>query len=468
MLARLVAKPDIATYQQLNLLYGVASPLLLAGLPAALLYFVPRARSLEERHGWAIRAYLLAAGMGLTAAVGVVVIRQPLATLFKNPDLAPALLWYAPFMFFAFVAAVGPATLVASGHARSAGVLNALTGAFAMTCVVGAALVSPTGEGLAIALSASGALLASASVVLVRRATGLRFSRASGEGNARRMLSYGLPLALTGLAGTLGYQFDRLVVGVNFSPSDFAIYTLGAVEVPLGLLIAYAVGNVLVPRLTILWRDGDRRAMVALWREAMRKTSLILLPLFAFLMAMSADLVRVLYGSGFSESVDVFRVYLFLLPLRIATWGLIPQAIGRTRVNLWASIVILVVNAAVAIALIGPLGLTGAALAAPIASFAAAGYYIVRLRAIAGLEARELIPIRTLAGTLAVSLAAAAPLLAIRDLAAPSSIRLLVAGLVFGAIAPLGLRATGRITHDDWARLRAAIALPRRRSAPPA
>ena len=113
-------------------------------------------------------------------------------------------------------------------------------------------------------------------------------------------------------------------------------------EVPVGLVIAAAVSNVLVPRLTIRWRDGDRAAMVALWREAMRKTSLVILPLFAFMMAMSADLVRVLYGPGFSESVEVFRVYLFLLPLRITTWGLIPQAIGRTRINLWAAVLILV------------------------------------------------------------------------------------------------------------------------------
>ena len=110
------------------------------------------------------------------------------------------------------------------------------------------------------------------------------------------------------------------------------------------MLIAAAVSNVLVPRLTILWRDGDRVGMVAVWREAMRKTSLVLLPMFAFMTVMSADLVRLLYGAGYSESVAVFRVYLFLLPLRIATWGLIPQAIGRTGINFQASLLILLVE----------------------------------------------------------------------------------------------------------------------------
>jgi O-antigen/teichoic acid export membrane protein len=303
-------------------------------------------------------------------------------------------------------------------------------------------------------------LLAVASVAIVRRETGMRLSGLHrGAGGARQMLSYGLPLAATGLAGALGYQFDRIVVSLTYSPRQFAIYALGAVEVPLGLVITFAISNVLVPRLTILWRDGERGAMFALWRESMRKTSLILLPLFAFMMAMSADLIRLLYGPGFSESVDVFRIYLFLLPLRIATWGLIPQAIGRTRVIVWASVLILVANAAVAIALVGPLGLLGPALAAPIASVAAAAYFVVRIRSIAGLNVRELIPVRALAGTMAVSILAAAPLLIIRDLPAPASVRVLIATVVFSVVAPAGLRATRSITDDDWQRVRDVIAL---------
>ncbi len=463
VLARSVAKDQVATYQQMNLLFAVVAPMLVAGIPTALLYFIPRAGLHEERNAWIMRAYLLLGGMGVAAAVAVIAVRQPLASLFNNPDLATALVWYAPYMFFAFVAAVAPPALIASGHAGRAALLNGLVGALTITCVVVATIVSPTGDGLAAALSVSGALFAVASVSMVRRATGMRLARVHRrDGNTRRMLSYGLPLAATGLAGTLGYQFDRIVVGASFSPQEFAVYALGAVEVPLGLLIAAAVSNVLVPRLTILWRDGDRAGMIALWREAMRMTSLVLLPLFAFTLLMSSDLVLLLYGPGYSESVEVFRVYLFLLPLRIATWGLIPMALGRTGINLQASILILAVNAGVALALIGPLGLIGAALAAPISAVAAATYYLVRVRSIAALHVHELVPVRALTGTLAVSFLAAAPLFAIRELPVAAGIRLVVAAIIFGVIAPLGLRATHRISDDDWARLRGAIARLRR------
>ena len=460
VLARLVAKDEVATYQQMNLIYGVISPLLLAGIPAGLLYFVPRASLGDERRAWVARAYVLLGSMGFVASAALAAARHPIAAALGNDALAEALLWYAPFMFFAFVAAVAPPALVATHHPRAAAVVNGLVGLVTLACVAVAAVLSPTGKSLAIALSASSAVLAAVSFFIVRRATGVRIAIPPRKStDSKRLLVYGLPVAATGLAGTLGYQFDRIVVSTSETPSQFAVYALGAVEVPFGLLTAAAISNVLAPRLTVLWRDGDHASMIALWREAMRKASLILLPLFAFFLVMSADVVRVLYGPGYSESVDVFRIYLFLLPLRITTWGLIPQAIGRTRINLWASLLIVGVNAVVAVSLIGPLGLIGPALAAPSSAVAAAAYYILRLRSIAGLSARDLIPASTLASTLTVAAIAALPLFVIRDLPTSSLARLVAGAVVFGIAAPLALRVTRRISDDDVARLRGVFPL---------
>ena len=42
VLTRLASKTQLGGYQQLQLVYGILSPLLIAGIPAALLYFIPR------------------------------------------------------------------------------------------------------------------------------------------------------------------------------------------------------------------------------------------------------------------------------------------------------------------------------------------------------------------------------------------------------------------------------------------
>jgi O-antigen/teichoic acid export membrane protein len=454
----LVAKDQVAVYQQLSLLYGVVSPLLLAGVPLGLLYFISRAADDEERRMWISRGYLLLAAMGCTSAGIVVVLRHPIALLLNSPRLAPALVLYAPYFFFQFIAAATPPALVGVGRARSAALLNGCLGAFVFVALVTAAIVHPTGQGFALALSASSAALAAVSVAVVWRTVGIGWTNPRERGALRELLGFGLPLALSGLAGMFAFQIDRIVVSANFPPRDFAIYALGALEVPVGILLSGAVTNVLVPELSKYWRNGDRAGMAALWREAIRKTSLLLFPLFVFLMITAGDVIHVLYGAGYDKAVIIFRIYLFLIPLRIATWGLIPQSTGRSSVYLSASPIVILSNALIALTLVHPLGMIGPAIAGPVSTLIAALYFLLRTRLITGIGFRELLPLRTLASTLGVVTAAAAPLLPLQAVDAPPVVRLILGLAIFSATAVLMLRLTMRIRDEDWDRMLAAIA----------
>ena len=453
VIARIVAKDQVAVYQQLNLLYGIISPLLLAGVPFGLLYFVSRAASDEERRMWMSRGYVLLAAMGLTSAGAVIALRHPIALLLNNPRLAPALVLYAPYLFFQFIAAATPPALVGAGRARSAALLNGCLGAFVFVALVTVAIVHPTGQGFALALSASSAALAAVSVVVVWRTIGIGWTNPRGRGALRELLGFGLPLAVSGLAGMFAFQIDRIVVSANFPPRDFAIYALGALEVPVGMLLSGAVTNVLVPELSTYWRNGDRAGMAALWREAIRKTSLLLFPLFVFLMVTASDVIHVLYGAGYDKAIVIFRIYLFLIPLRIATWGLIPQSIGRSSVYLSASPIVILSNALIALTLVHPLGMTGPAIAAPVSTLIAALYFLLRTRLITGIGFRELVPLRALGGTLVVAAAAAVPLLTLQTVSAPPVARLALGLPLFSAIAVLLLRVTRRLRDDDWRRM---------------
>jgi O-antigen/teichoic acid export membrane protein len=452
VLARIVAKPEIATYQQLNLIYNVASPLLIVGVPTALLYFIPRASTREEQRLWIMRAYVLLGTTGLIAATAAVLLRQPLAQAFSNPSLSDALVLYAPYLFAVFIAAATPPALVACGAPGSAAVLNAALGVFMLTALVTAAVIEPTGEALAVGLSASGVALATASVVAIRRSVGLATRDPDLRYGLRAMLGYGLPMTVVAVAGTIAYQFDRIVVGTSFSPHDFAIYALGAVEIPLVLLVGQAVTNVLIPALAKLWQAGDRTGMISLWHLSIRKMSIILLPSFVFLMVMAEDVVRVLYGPGYEESVVVFRIYLFLIPLRVANWSIVPTAMGWTRLYAPGAI-LLAGNAIIALAAVGPLGLAGPALAAPVATALAAFYYVWRLRPVLQAGITRLVPLRPLGTCLLTAAVSCVPLLFIRLLPIAASLRLVLAAAVYGAIVVAALRLTRQIPDDDWARL---------------
>jgi O-antigen/teichoic acid export membrane protein len=464
VLTRLVAKGALGGYQQLWLIYGILSPFLVGGVPTALLYFLPRAQDENEARRWVFDAYVVLAALGLVSSLGILLLRDPIAGGTNNHALAGALLLYAPYPFFAFLTAGMPSALIASGRAKLAAALNALNGVLTVGIVIAAAIVSPTTRSMAAGLTISAAAVAMISTAVVLYV--LRVPRALDRRSIswRPLLAYGLPLALTQLAGRLGFQIDRLVVSAKYSPAEFAIYAVGAVDIPIAVVVQQAVNSVLVPALSRLHAEGDLSGIARLWQAAIRKTSLIMLPLFAFLMLMADSVVHVLYGSAFAGSVPIFRAYLFLVPLRVVTYALITQAVGKTSINFSASLVLLAANAVFAVSLVFPLGTLGPAIATPLASVVAAAYYLVRLRSVLGLKIADLLPWRLLLANLGVSFAAAAPLLALFAVPLSPFVRLALGALMFLPAYAIALRVTGRLTRTEWRMLHQLLAARRGRA----
>jgi O-antigen/teichoic acid export membrane protein len=460
VVARLVPKADVGAYQQLSLLYGIISPLL-SGIPAGLLYFLARARDHREIEDWVMRAYAVLGIAGLVSALATVLLREQIAELMGDPQVAQALVPYAPYIFFAFLSSAASAILIPTRHARAASILTANIGLCSLLGVLIAVVLRPDTESIALGLSCGAAVSTVVCLVVVQRMLhlGLRLRRSMFT-SWRPLLNYSLPLAAAGVAGKIGYQFDRIVVSANFSPAQFAVYALGAVELPISLLVQWAVSMVLTPELTRMWRDGNVKAMIGLWRTAFEKSTLIAAPMFWFAMLYAHDVIRVLYGTRFDQSVILFQIYLSFIPLRIAVWGLIPQAIGNTRVNLGAAAIILVCNAVIALSLVGPLGLKGPAFAAPVSTVVAAAYYLIRIRRLTGISARALIPLRYTLACFGLAGVLAGVTSILRQLDMPAAPDLVVGLVVFTPAYVFAARRLQLIGEPDWLRLRSLASGP--------
>jgi O-antigen/teichoic acid export membrane protein len=448
-LTRLVPKAQLGAYQQLNLLYGITAPLLVAGIPAALLYFIPRSEDPAQARARVGDSYVLLGATGLASSVLVVVAHAWIADALGNPALSPVLIVYAPFLFLSFVTAVMPAALVAARRAALAAKLNGFTGVFSLVTVLAAVALKPNALHMAVGLVVSQAAVAVVATYAVYRTIGISVARENPARGSRALLRYGVPLALTGLAGMFAFQFDRLVVSRDFSAATYAVYAVGAVELPFTVVVQQAVNAVLVPAMVRHHAAGDIAGMAALWRRAIRRTSLVLLPMFVFFMLTAPETVRLLFGGSYHESAVVFRIYLLLVPLRVATYGIITQAIGRTRINLSASFVLLASNAILVLALVGPLGLPGPALATVLATFGMAFYYLIRLRAVLSLPTLALFPARVVLTNLALSAAAGIPVALLIAAGLHGVIQLVVGALVYAACYIALLLAARRLDRTE-------------------
>ena len=172
VLARLLTKSQLGTYQQLLLVLSIVSTLLIVGLPSALLYFLPRAASVMERRRWVFDTYVVMSGFGLFGALGLFVLRHTLAHALGNPRLAPALAYYAPVVLFSPIGGATAAALVGQGRSRLSAVITALNAAALSGGMIAAVLISPT----AVAVAA-GASIASGGVYDDLLSAGYRLGR---------------------------------------------------------------------------------------------------------------------------------------------------------------------------------------------------------------------------------------------------------------------------------------------------
>ena len=323
-----------------------------------------------------------------------------------------------------------------------------------------AAVLSPTAVAVAAAASIGSGAATVISLAVASGSVGMTPPRSIKEIGAKQLLQYGIPLALTGAVGILGGQLDRIVVTSNFSAADYAVYVIGAAQVPLLYLVRQPVNNVLVRALSARFDADDLSGAAALWRESMRKLSLVVMPVFVYSVIMAPDLIRVMYGPQWGASVQIFRIYQTLLLTQITTWGLIPMAAGRTRENIWGAVILLVLNGGIAYAMIGPFGLDGAAVATPLATLGAIAYFLVRIRAVFHLPIRQLGPWKCITLNLLLSCVAGAPLFPIALLPGPAVLHLGVSALAFLVSYVFIMRSGKRITDDDWFRLRGGSRSP--------
>lgn len=455
VLANALTKEAFGTYKQVYLLYGIVTPLFTAALPNSLLYFVPR-MEVEERQRLVGQTLVVLWLSGLLLGSLLWLTANLWASVFSSPGLGTALRTFSIVPMFMMPAATLSSAAVAFGRARLSALASLLVNSSGFALVVGAALLYRDINRVLAATIVAAVIHGAVTLWVVRvSAGGYKFTL--DRSLLRRQFAYALPLAVAGIVGLLAYQTDRMIISLSFSPAVFAVYVVGAVEVPLVSMIGSNINSVLMPRISELHSNGETSAIVTLYREAVRKTAVLVLPLFGYLMMLSAEFILFLYPE-YIESVSIFRVYLLLLPLRVASYGLILQAVGRSRELLRGSVYYLIFNAATSLWLVHLVGLSGPAWGTLVSTVILAAWYIRRSAASIGATAGDLLPWAVVGALLACSVAAgglARGIVHILSLSGP--VALVAAAVVFVPLYYAAGRLTGGITNADTTRLRAWV-----------
>ncbi len=450
VLVRHLSQDDYGTYQQLNLIANFATGIMVLGLPTSIYYFYHR-KSTEPagRPTLIAQTQLLLLVSGAVTALAIALAAPLLARHMSNARLLELLPLYSVYVGVFIAGEHFMHVMISQNRYVGAVTLELAETAFRVGSLI---ILLALGYALhAIVLM----LVIYAAVRLVGRSYWLWQGEDSVRHAAWRgrflgaQLAYSLPLAATMGIGLIGGLLDRGIVAMAFTPVDYAIYSVGALEIPLDTIFQVSVLNVLRASLPPLVAAGRIDEVIRIWRDSVRKLAIIIVPSFTYLVCFANRFITTLFTSSYAASVRVFHIYLLVLPLYMLVLSVVPQVYGRTRLNLYVVAVSVASNAVLSLILLREIGILGPASALVCSTYLSSLlYFIVTMKLLRATPA-QLLPVAAIGRTALAAVLAALPALGVSSLIESGVVALAASAVVFAVAYLLAAYLLGVFKTSD-------------------
>lgn len=408
VLVRLVSKQTFGTYRQVNLVCLFLVGVISFQLYNSLYYFIPKLGS-EQRGTLLIQTLLVTFAVALVAGGVMFFSATFIARMFNNPDLVPLIRIFALYPFVEKLLALIPAFMISLDRAVRAGLY---TSAAAVGRVVAVITVIILGFGLSTVMWSI--VIVGAIVALIGCADMVKLS-AGGRWRLDRDLlieqfQYSLPLLATTIVGTINFQWDKFLISAFFDPATYAVYSCGAIQLPVIGLVTTSISFAMMPSLVKMAQEGRMTDALHTWQEGARKCSFIVFPCFVFFFTFAYSFIVLLYGQGYSRGSWPFQIYLCMLPIRVAIYATLFRAAGRTKPIAIGAVIALVLNVIVSTTLVilgnkGIVSFIGPAVGTVIAEIVAWYYLLGQLTRVTSVSFSRIMRWKELALMLLISVA---------------------------------------------------------------
>ncbi len=236
----------------------------------------------------------------------------------------------------------------------------------------------------------------------------------------REQLAYAIPIGAYGSLWVVQKYMDNYFVGHYFSPSDFAIYSVGWLDFALFSLVLESIAAVMVVRVSALQHQDHKEEIRRLSANAINRLAAIQFPTCALLLVAGHDLIVLVYTRAYERSAPIFSVAILLLALNAFLIDPVIRAyIGLRKFILVTRIVILVCLFFALTPVIQHFGMLGAAVAAVAAQFIERIIMGWKVASTVDMTAKDLPLYKDLVKVTALTVLAAVAAYAVRNLISP-------------------------------------------------
>lgn len=427
ILTRLLNRSEYGNYEQVWLVYNSFLPLVGYGLSSAIYFFSAR----EDKRIVYSAASLGTTIIGVLTGIVLAVFAPLIAHWFKADSLTIYIRIFALYAVLSSPSLMFESVFVTEGKTGLLLIGNALLAAMFAAVVMVSALFFHSLT--VVFISIAGVGLAKSAFLFFYLIRERRLSSDRIGTAMKAQLFYALPILISSLMGTVSKQIDRYLVTLFFTPDQFAIYAIGSKQIPMVAVITGSASAVLFPVFSELGSKEMNAQFIGLWRNSISKTGLFLLPMMVFLMFVAKDFMGFFFGEKYIASATIFRIFLFLLPLRLVFYSQALLSLGKQKLYMYTSIAEMLLSGFASYIMMRLYGLEGAAVGKVIVSYLEVAVLASVLMFLLKTNVKEFFPWLKILRIVGISLVGLGPVILLRGQFSNVYIRFLFEGVLFAA-----------------------------------
>ncbi len=361
LLARFRTLNEYGTFSQIIMITDLVSTILLLGLPSSVNYFVAKADTEEEKQKF-ITLYLVLSTL-LTALIGgILFICLPLIkSYFNNPYITTFAYIFAIYPWASIMINSLSNVCVVYGKSSKLLLFNVVHAVVNLVILLVAQFLSCNFKIYTAMYMASMLIFAIFAVCwIVKIAHGLKLI--IDRKLLKNIFTFAIPIGLASSVGTLNGELDKLIIGKFFTTEQYAIFANAAKTLPVTVL-ATSLSTVLLPKFVRLLKGGNNEQAVSLWDSSINISFCVMCLIVGGFVVFAPDVMSLFYSEKYvtSDGVAVFRIYTLILLFKSTYWGIVLNALGKTRFIFYSSILTLLLNCIFNIGFYYLFGFTGPA-----------------------------------------------------------------------------------------------------------
>ena len=395
-LARSLGTEGFGSFQQV-FIFSVFFMIFSIGIPETMYYFLPRLND-EERSEFISQTLYLLTVSGIFVALFLWFGASVFAKIQNNPSLEQSLKIFGIYGAFTVASSFSDPVFIIFKRVKYLFILSALHGLFFIVLTVWQYITEFSILILFVAMCLFGLfklILALTFLIKIRSDTG-KIHFLHFKNTVLLQLRFALPIALSNTIDIISRWLDKFVISFFLGTESLGLFSVGAIEIPFVSVFVASVYSVMSPVLNSLHHKNDYAGFIKLITKTLKFTAKIVWPICAYLFIFADHLIPLVFTNSFKGSVEPFRIYLLLMPLRIFLFGVIIIALGQPRAVFWAALGSLIVNIFLNIFLVIQIGFLGPAIATVVSTYLQVIWLITFILINLRVKIYELIPFRVL------------------------------------------------------------------------